>query len=121
MITLALRRRGVGVDSRLHDAARTENRGWSKGQNMFGCTPLGFIGFSDDSTTRLKLFDVMFENRLRDRNQSGDVVVDFLERCPAPLRVDGLEDVGARFAHCVLDSLPLFVPLRQSPSRLRRA
>src|SRR5687768_15323436 len=75
MVTRALRRSSVGIDDRLHHSARAEYRGWSKCQNVFRRTTLRFVGFRNDRAARLKLVDVMLENRLGNRDQSGDVAV----------------------------------------------
>ena len=74
-IAFNLRGRCVSVNDRLHDSARTQNCRWSKRQNVFRGATLGFVSFRDRRAARFELIDVMFENRLRNGNQSGDVIV----------------------------------------------
>src|SRR5574338_1105391 len=74
-IALNLGRRCVGIDDRLHDSACSEYRGWSKGQNVSCGATLGFVSIRDSRAAGFELLDVMFENRLGNRNQSGDVIV----------------------------------------------
>ena len=74
-IAFNLRGRGVSIDDRLHDSARAENCGWSKCQNVLRGTTLRFVCFRHLRAAGFELLDVMFENRLGDRNQSGDIVV----------------------------------------------
>src|SRR6185503_8178862 len=66
---------GVSVDDRLHDSTRAANRGWSKCQNVYRGAALGFVSFGDGRAAGFELPDVMFENRLGDGNQTGDVIV----------------------------------------------
>src|SRR6185503_12382764 len=74
-IALDFRRCCVSVDDRLHDSSRAENGGWSKCKNVLRCATLGFVGFRDSSAAGFELADVVFENRIGDRNQSGHVIV----------------------------------------------
>src|SRR6185369_15171755 len=75
LIRVALRGRGIGIHYRLDHASRAENRGWSERQDVFGCATFSFISFTDHGAACFELVDVMLENRLRERNESGDVVV----------------------------------------------
>src|SRR5262245_39847274 len=74
-IAFNLRLRRVGIDDRLHDSSGAENRGWSECKNVSSSATLGFVSFCDCGTAGFELLDVMFENRFRDGNQSGDVAV----------------------------------------------
>src|SRR6185503_2436139 len=74
-ITFNLRRRCISIDDRLHDSSRTKDRGWSECENVPRGATLGFVSFCDCGATGFELPDVMFENRLRDGNQSGNVAV----------------------------------------------
>ena len=74
-IAFNLRGRSVGIDDRLHDSARAEDRGWSKRQNVLRGATLRFVSFGDCRAAGFELPDVMFDNRLGDGNQSGNVVL----------------------------------------------
>src|SRR6185369_11805318 len=74
-VTLNLCRSGVCIDYRLDDSARAKNRCWSKCQNLFRCATLCLVGFCHNGAACFELVDVVFENRFRDRDQSGNVVV----------------------------------------------
>src|SRR5690349_21786756 len=74
-VTLALRGRGVGVDDRLHHSARAENRGWTKRHNVTRGATLSFVRVGYERSARLKLFNMVFENRFGQRNESADVTV----------------------------------------------
>src|SRR5688572_33419834 len=73
-VTLTLRGRRIGIDDRLDHSACTENCGWTKRQNVARRATLCFISFRDDRAARLKLFDVVLENRFGQRNQPADEI-----------------------------------------------
>src|SRR5687767_3766872 len=75
VVTLTFRWSSVGIDDRLHHTSRAQNRGRTKRQDVFCSTTLGLVSFSDYRTAGLELLDVVFKDRLRNRNQTGDVVV----------------------------------------------
>src|ERR1700752_1788568 len=66
---------GTGIDDRLDNPARAENRGWAKCQNLFCGATLSLVYFSNNRAAGFELIDMVLENRLGDRDQSGDVVV----------------------------------------------
>ena len=74
-VTFYLCRSSVGIDDRLDNPARAQNRCWSKCQDLFRSATLSLVSFCHNRAACMKLVDVVLENRFRDRDQSGNVVI----------------------------------------------